>query len=562
MANLSGSHFLQALGWATLNSFWQMALLWILYLGASYLFKLPSFRKYQFSVVAVATGFLWFLLTFFYYLNTDSVSSIALFTQTIDESNNILQMVLLSASIAYLSLLAFPSYRLYRNWRFVQVIKKQGLNKIDFSYRLFVQRVAAQLEITKKVMVYVSDLVKSPVTIGYLKPIILVPAAALSNLSTQQVEAILLHELSHIRRYDYLVNFVISIINTMLYFNPFVKQFMKTIEEERENCCDELVLQFGYDKVGYASALLTLEKLSSQHRVLALCATGKNYLLSRIEKIVGMEKKKSFKRNNLAGLLAALLCIVAFNSILIINEKGQFDNALAYDNIAGPFNFFDAADNESHSTIPASPFNESERYATARTEERKPQPSTTTTANYYYARPVEVPGEYVVQAAQDDIDASLTREQKDEIRETVDATKKIVSALQWKVLDQKIGDAMTEQEKLKARQVYMTRVQQSDEFRNLEQCLKASYEKLDWDKINTNVNQVLVKIQLDSLQTAYNAMITQLDKARVQVSANATVAVSPMPDQSMEEIEKSRVVLQQRVECIKAVKTPKKIVKL
>src|SRR5688572_3277120 len=113
MANLSGSHFLQALGWATLNSFWQMALLWILYLGASYLFKLPSIRKYQLSVTAVVTGFAWFLLTFIYYLNTDKLSTIALFRQTINESNNILQVVLLSASLTYLALLAFPSYRLY-----------------------------------------------------------------------------------------------------------------------------------------------------------------------------------------------------------------------------------------------------------------------------------------------------------------------------------------------------------------------------------------------------------------------------------------------------------------
>src|SRR5439155_74321 len=115
--------------------------------------------------------------------------------------------------------------------------------------------------------------------------------------------------------------FLISIINTLLYFNPFVKQFMKNIEEERENCCDELVLQFGYDKVGYATALLTLEKLSTGGQLLALGATGKNFLITRIEKIIGMEKKKGFRINQLAGIIAALLCIVLFNSILIIKEE-------------------------------------------------------------------------------------------------------------------------------------------------------------------------------------------------------------------------------------------------
>src|SRR5205823_1023949 len=158
-------------------------------------------------------------------------------------------------------------------------------------------------------------LVSSPVTIGYLKPIILLPVAALNHLSTAQVEAVLLHELSHIRRYDYLINLIVSVIHTLLYFNPFVKAFINTMEAEREACCDELVLQFGYDKVGYASALLHLEKTSRQYQALALAAAGKQNLLTRIEKIVGMEKKKTFKLVQIVPLFLALFCILLFNSV-------------------------------------------------------------------------------------------------------------------------------------------------------------------------------------------------------------------------------------------------------
>src|SRR5919106_782943 len=112
MANWSQSHFLQSLGWATLNSFWQMALLWCIYLAINSVFRVSSHKKYQFAVTAIVAGFVWFAFTFLYYFNSSSVSTVAIFNATVNESNSLLNIFLLSASITYLSLLAFPSYRL------------------------------------------------------------------------------------------------------------------------------------------------------------------------------------------------------------------------------------------------------------------------------------------------------------------------------------------------------------------------------------------------------------------------------------------------------------------
>ncbi|HEU0065402.1 MAG TPA: M56 family metallopeptidase, partial [Flavisolibacter sp.] len=291
MALWSQSHFLQSLGWATLNSFWQMALLWSLFLAAKSIFRISSEIRYKLATAAIIGGFGWFVLTFLLFYLDSGISGISLFNKSLYQSESLINILLLSASVSYLALLLFPAFRLFRNWRYVQKIKKEGLQKAGLNYRLYVQKIAAQLGIKKKVLLYLSELVTSPITIGYLKPIILLPVAALNNLTIQQAEAILLHELSHIRRYDYLFNFIISIINTILYFNPFVKQFMKVMEEERENCCDQLVLHYGYDKISYASALLTLEKASVSSQVLVLGAAGKKNLLNRIENIIGMEKK-------------------------------------------------------------------------------------------------------------------------------------------------------------------------------------------------------------------------------------------------------------------------------
>ena len=255
MTGLGQSAFLQALGWATLNSIWQMALLWCCFLGVNYLFRLTAEKKYLFSVTALVCGSLWFIATFILFYNgyfSDGITFPHNYTYSLD---GFLPAILTAASVTYLLLLCIPARHLFINWRRVQRIRKVGLKKVDIRYRLFVKKITAHLGIRKKVGIYFSDMVKSPLTIGYLKPLVLLPLASVTNLTPQQVEAVLLHELSHIKRFDYLVNILVSIIHTVLYFNPFARLLIRVVQEERENCCDQMVLQFGYDKVSYASAL-------------------------------------------------------------------------------------------------------------------------------------------------------------------------------------------------------------------------------------------------------------------------------------------------------------------
>ena len=562
MANWSQSHFLQSLGWATVNSFWQMALLWCIYLAINSIFQITSHKKYRLAVGAILSGFIWFALTFVYYFNSSPVSTIAFFNQTISESNSMLHVFLISASIAYLSLLIFPSYRLFKNWEFVQRIKKQGLVKADLNYRLFVNKISAQLGITKKVFVYISELVTSPVTVGYLKPIVLLPVAALSNLSTQQVEAILLHELSHIRRYDYLVNFLVSIISTFLYFNPFVKQFIRTIEEERENCCDQLVLQYGYDKVGYASALLTLEKLSITKHALALGAAGKNYLLNRIEKIVGMEQKKRFKKSQFAGLFAALLCIVVFNSILIIKDKNQNNNLYASIDFANPLNLLNDEASRPGSVIPTNRKAESKFWvATAKAKKEKVL-TQMRVEDAPVSEPVIQANNMFINVAQDDIEASLTKEQKEKVKSTMDATKKVMADLQWKQAETVIADVLNEKEKALAKQQYITELNKTVDWKKVEKNMKAQYENIDWENVDNKMNNALTEIKLDSLQKTYTVVLTQLNKLSTEVKEKTEISVCPLPDQSIEQIQKTRQELSSRVNTIKALRSHKTVVRL
>lgn len=568
MANWSQSQFLQSLGWATLNSFWQMALLWCFYLAANFVFKISSQKKYGLAVAAIVSGFAWFVFTFIYYFKGSSFSGFAFFNPTFDETNRFLNTLLLSASLTYLCLLIFPCYRLIKNWQFVQHIKKQGLQKADLNYRLFVQKISVQLAIGKNIFVYLSQLVTSPATVGYLKPIILLPLAALSNLSTRQVEAILLHELSHIKRYDYLVNFLISIISTFLYFNPFVKQFIKTIDEERENCCDELVLQFGYDKVGYASALLTLEKLSVSQHALALGAAGKNYLLNRIEKIVGMpasqsdrEKKKGFRRNQLAGLLAALFCIVVFNSVLIIKDKKQNNNLYASADFGSPFNLFDAGASKSYTII--LPNKKSKAHLQVASAKKNTVKTSSVTKATIQEQVLYSPqNNIIINVSQDDVEASLTNEQKQKVKTTVDATKKVLGNLQWKEVENVIADVLTEKEKLLAKKEYLDELNKTVDWKNIEQNMKAQYQNINWEKLDSKINYSLTVVTLDSLQKIYTVVLNQLNKLTSEVKAKAEVNVCPLPDQSIREIQKTKEELSSMVNTIKALRSTKKIVRL
>jgi bla regulator protein blaR1 len=565
MAEWSQSHFLQSLGWATLNSFWQIALLWCIFLGANHLFSPGSHKKYQLAVAAIIIGFVWFIVSFISFYNSNPVSIIIFFDQSIPESDGILNIFLLSASIAYLSLLVFPSYRLYRNYQFVQRIKKEGIQKADLNYRLFVQKISGHLSIGKKVMVYVSHIVKSPVTIGYIKPIILLPVASLNHLSVQQVEAVLLHELSHIRRYDYLVNLVISIIHTVLYFNPFVKQFLKTIEAERENCCDAQVLEFGYDRVSYASALLTLEKVASTTHILAIGATGKNSLLNRIEKIVGMEKKKRFQFRQLAGVVAALFCIIALNSVLIIKEKKRQGNyALAYNTMANPFALFSAEDEtasaaESLSPVPVLPSKATVAIRSQKEEKRFSQDQKLLVPVEQSIETPSAPG--YIQVAQNDVDASLTQEQKKQVATTVDATKKVMKTLQWKEVETQIADAMTMKEKAMVQQQYNKELDKIN-WQNIENNLKAQYEKIDWSRINTNLSNALTVIELDSMETNCDMILSELNKTESEMAQAQLTTCSPLPDGSLSAIRDAKIGLKLKLEKIRALRSDKKVIRL
>ncbi len=134
-----------------------------------------------------------------------------------------------------------------------------------------------------------SALVEVPMLIGWLRPTILVPASVFIGLTPGQLDAILAHELAHVRRYDYLVNLFQTALETILFYHPAVWWISLKLREERENCCDDIALEVMQDRLIYASALARLEE--GRALPFALTASGGS-LLQRIRRIAGANDRK------------------------------------------------------------------------------------------------------------------------------------------------------------------------------------------------------------------------------------------------------------------------------
>src|SRR5207249_10465429 len=122
------------------------------------------------------------------------------------------------------------------------------------------EHTAQRLGLRHAVRVLQSTLVQTAVVAGYFRPIILLPMSAITGLSTAQLEAILAHELAHIRRHDYLVNLLQTLVETVFFYHPAIWWLSNQIRCERENCCDDVAIAVLGTRVESGRALLALEE--------------------------------------------------------------------------------------------------------------------------------------------------------------------------------------------------------------------------------------------------------------------------------------------------------------
>jgi beta-lactamase regulating signal transducer with metallopeptidase domain/HEAT repeat protein len=202
------------------------------------------------------------------------------------------------------------SIRLARGWAAARTLRTHGTTPAAAPLVAMLERLTARLRVRRSVALLESALVQVPAVVGWLRPVILVPASALTGLSPQQLELLIAHELAHVRRYDYLVNLAQSVVETLLFYHPGVWWVSRRIREERENCCDDLVVRIAGDAHLYATALVGMERLRSEPPNLALAANGGS-LLHRVQRLVFPgSTRREISAPWIAGVIAVTVALL------------------------------------------------------------------------------------------------------------------------------------------------------------------------------------------------------------------------------------------------------------
>ncbi|SDZ74368.1 BlaR1 peptidase M56 [Arachidicoccus rhizosphaerae] len=339
--NWLSSPAFKALGMSLLSSLWQAAILYFLTYALIWLNRNSAARiKYNLAAVGSLIATIWFIQTFIYYLNLETSlsgqikeQSAALFyfpgnfpvlttvyPGAATETGFHLSKCIPLALIIYFIGVTILLFKVLFSYLQTRQLKTSGLFTAPVQYMQHLAATSKQFNIASRVQLYLSDKINTPLMMGYLKPIILLPVSIITHLSAVQIEAIITHELAHIRRQDYLVNFIMSIVEALFFFNPFIWLLSKIMREEREKACDELVIK-SVAPYTYATALLALEKINETKR-LTLAANGHNSfkLLNRI-KLFTMKKNPiiSVKQK----IVSLLLIIMAIGCIAWLSPKQQ-----------------------------------------------------------------------------------------------------------------------------------------------------------------------------------------------------------------------------------------------
>lgn len=325
IAQLLSEELLHALGWTVLHSLWQASLIALLLGGLQlWLRRHAANTRYLVAWVALVLVLVTSLGTFWWLFSASAtvdpglepLEALLFAEQTVAQGHFLQafvtyfnQHIPLIVLIWFLGA-SFFLLRILGGLIYLNRLKTHHLRAVEGTWQIRLTALARRLRIDRKVELFESALVKVPMMLGHLKPVILLPAGALLQLEPAQLEAILAHELAHIRRNDYLYNLIQSIIEVLFYFNPAVWLISAQIRTERENCCDDIAVDLCGNSLAYAKALVSLQEMSRSAPNLALAFSNRNHrLLNRVRRILNQPQNRT---NIMEKFTATLLLLVAF----------------------------------------------------------------------------------------------------------------------------------------------------------------------------------------------------------------------------------------------------------
>ena len=226
--------------------------------------------------------------------------------------------------LLWLAGVTFFSIRLVVSWTRVQRLARNAAKPATASWQHAAARLADALGLRRAIALMESAAVEVPTVIGWLRPMILLPASALSGLTAEQLEMVLAHELAHIRRNDFLINLMQTVVETLMFYHPAMWWISNRIRDEREHCCDDLAVAVCGNPLQYARALTRLEELRAARTELAVAANGGS-LMMRIRRLVVSQKESTGGGARWAAGAAVLAVVIALFTLPTLPALANHD---------------------------------------------------------------------------------------------------------------------------------------------------------------------------------------------------------------------------------------------
>ncbi len=317
-----------ALGWTLIHSIWQGFAILLVFGILYYVFKL-SVTRYRLGIGALTLQFVAAIATFFTIYQPISTSTTLqskkafgdflfnnpnliftpkrlTFFQQIEFflQNNLDVFVMIWLVGTTLLLL-----RLVVGFTHVQSLKVQQVHPISADIQALMNTLLEKTQMPATIKLLESARATVPMTIGWIKPVVLLPVGIASGLTINQLEAILAHELAHIKRYDYLVNIFQNFVEILFFFHPATWFISGKVRDERENCCDDFAVEICGDSLVLAKALTQVASYQQQPRLAMAFGAKRQTFMDRIKRIIGINDSKPMSYGNWAAVLGMILVV-------------------------------------------------------------------------------------------------------------------------------------------------------------------------------------------------------------------------------------------------------------
>ncbi len=335
--------FTDTLGWTLIHFLWEgtvLTLLLYLFMG----FTRDSRARYGAGVVIIAFMSASPVITFFSLLAGDhshadpsQLQAVVSSLKTVASSAAgipVAAQSLLSTDwlaycvVAWLAGVTVFALRALGGYLVLRRLVREKCEPLAADLRALCARLQEKLGVTRTVRYVHSHLVQAPAVVGWFRPAVLIPVSALAGLSPSQLEAVIAHELAHIRRLDCFVNLFQIAVETILFYHPAVWWVNRQIRIERENCCDDVAVMVSGDSLTYARALVLME--DCRHTPQMALAANSGSLKHRVSRILGLDV---MTRSVPQAGLAIVGCLFVVGVIL---SAAAFGKAFAYEAQADP----------------------------------------------------------------------------------------------------------------------------------------------------------------------------------------------------------------------------------